>query len=62
MGGSWLQTEMKLLAMLGISEKAIAVKIKEAVIINTKQRDPSLGDLIQAIRSKKPLKEITSLS
>jgi len=61
-GGSWLQTETKLLAMLGISEKAIAVKIKEASIINTKQKVPSQGDLIQAICSKKPLKEVTSLS
>jgi hypothetical protein len=60
--GSWLQSDIKLLALLGFSERAIAVKIQDSSIVHTKQKVPSLGSLIQAIRSKKPLKDVTPLS
>jgi hypothetical protein len=38
------------------------VKIQDSSIVHTKQKVPSLGSLIQAIRSKKPLKDVTPLS
>jgi hypothetical protein len=51
-GGSWLDSDIKLLAMMGFSEKAIAIKIQENSISNTKHKVPSLGVLTQAIRDK----------
>jgi len=61
-GGNWLQAETKFVALLGFSEQTIAVKIQEASMGNTKQKVPSLGDIIQTVVSKKPLREISSLS
>jgi len=61
-GGNWIQEETKLVALLGFTDKAITVKIQEASMGNIKLKVPSLGDIIQAVVSKKPLKDITNLS
>jgi hypothetical protein len=57
-GGSWFNSDQKLVALLGLQGKATAVKVKESSIIIVKQRVPNLEEILDAILAKKKLKDI----
>jgi hypothetical protein len=57
-GGSWSQSEQKLVAILGFHKKAVAIKIKESSIIGTKQKVPTIDKILKTIENKQPLKEL----
>lgn len=58
LGGSWLQSETKLVALSGVDSKTVAVKIKESSIVDTKQKVPKWQDIQDALDSGTPLQHI----
>jgi hypothetical protein len=60
-GGSWLQNEIKLVALSGFDSMTVAVKIKDTSIIDTKQKIPRLQDIQDAIITRTPLQNIKGL-
>jgi hypothetical protein len=53
-GGSWFQSEQKLVAILGFHEKAVAIKIKESSIIGIKQKVPTIDEILKTVKTKSP--------
>jgi hypothetical protein len=57
-GGTWYQSEKKLVALSGFDSKATALRIKEKSIIDIKQKVPLWKDILDALANSKPLQDI----
>jgi hypothetical protein len=57
-GGTWLQDETKLVALLGFDSNPVAVKIKDSSIKDIKQKVPKLEDIQDAIMENISFKNI----
>jgi len=57
-GGSWLQSEKKTVALSGFDSRATAIHLKERSILDIRQKVPQWIDIQEAIENSTPLQEL----
>jgi hypothetical protein len=58
LGGSWLQSKKKLVALSGFEAQATAIHLKESSIIDVKQKVPLWHEIQEALQNDMPLQEL----
>ncbi len=57
-GGSWLQSEKKLVALSGFDAQATAIRLKESSIIDVKYKVPHWTEIHEALQNDIPLQDL----
>jgi hypothetical protein len=58
LGGSWLNEELKMTALIGMGQKATPVKVVPKSLKDIKTKAPKPQDIISAIQNRNPLREV----